>query len=330
MTTKEQVRLELERAGGSFLSGAQLARQLGVSRNAVWKAVQTLEKEGVPMEAIPNRGYAMIPAKQGLSASGIYGHLSDPQAFTLHVHDTVTSTNTLVRELAQQDAPEGTVVLANAQTAGKGRCGRTFYSPSRSGMYMSLLLRPKMPVEETLFITAAAAVAVSEAIDATAQMHTQIKWVNDIYLQERKVCGILTEAALDLENGMLRYAVLGIGVNLTPPAGGFPPELSGIAGSLFPEDGIPDCFADKLAAGVLSAFDARYKALPSHDFLSRYRERSMLTGRPVTVVQGEREQDALVLGIDDGCRLLVRYPDGREDVLSSGEVRIRPHLGENH
>lgn len=328
MTTKEQVRVELERAGGGFLSGTQLAQQLGVSRNAVWKAVQTLQKEGVPMQAVSNRGYAIPPAKAGLSAPGIYGHLADPKRYFLHVHDTVTSTNTLLRELAQQDAPEGTVVLANAQTAGRGRCGRVFYSPCRSGIYMSLLLRPKLPVEETLFITAAAAVSVADAIDVAAGVRTRIKWVNDIYLQERKVCGILTEGALDLENGMLRYAVLGIGINIAPPEDGFPPELSGIAGSLFPDGQVPEGFADKLAAGVLSAFDARYRALPSHDFLTRYRDQSMLTGRQVTVVQGEREQKALVLGIDDACRLQVRYPDGSEAALSSGEVRIRPHLGE--
>lgn len=328
MTTKEQVQLELERAGGGFLSGTQLAQQLGVSRNAVWKAVQTLQKEGIPIQAVSNRGYAIPPAGKGLSASGIYRQLPDPGRFILHVHDTVTSTNTLVRELAQQDAPEGTVVLANAQTAGRGRCGRAFYSPCRSGIYMSLLLRPGLPVEETLFITAAAAVSVAEAIDSAAGVQTRIKWVNDIYLHERKVCGILTEAALDLENGMLRYGVLGIGINIAPPEGGFPPELSGIAGSLFPEGQVPEGFADRLAAGVLSAFDARYRALPSHSFLTVYRERSMLTGRQVTVVQGEREQEAVVCGIDESCRLLVQYPDGTETALSSGEVRIRPHLRE--
>ena len=198
------------------------------------------------MQAVSNRGYASPPAKAGLSAPGIYGHLADPKRYFLHVHDTVTSTNTLLRELAQQDAPEGTVVLANAQTAGRGRCGRVFYSPCRSGIYMSLLLRPKLPVEETLFITAAAAVSAADAINAAAGVRTRIKWVNDIYLQERKVCGILTEGALDLENGMLRYAVLGIGINIAPPEDGFPPELSGIAGSLFPDGQVPEGFADKL------------------------------------------------------------------------------------
>ena len=226
----------------------------------------------------------------------------------------------LLRELAQQDAPEGTVVLANAQTAGRGRCGRVFYSPCRSGIYMSLLLRPKLPVEETLFITAAAAVSVADAIDAAAGVRTRIKWVNDIYLQERKVCGILTEAGTDLESGQLEWLVVGIGLNLTATAEDFPPELAAKAGSLYPGGPAPVS-----RAALAGAIGRELLALcPGFACLDEYRARCFVPGHWVTVCTGTETYAAQALSIDDAGRLVVQREGGRTEALRCGEVTIRP------
>lgn len=242
------------------------------------------------------------------------------QGVLLDIHDTVPSTNATAKALAANGAAEGTVVLAAAQTAGRGRLGRTFCSPDSTGVYMSLILRPQLPAENALFITVAAAVAVCRALERLGAATPRIKWVNDVYCRDRKVCGILTEAATNPVTGELSYVVLGIGINVTAPKGGFPAELAHIAGAAFSENA-PS--REQVIAAVIDAFFAEYAHLEDGAFIDEYRARSMLGGRAVTVITPTSSREATALGVDERCRLLVRYADGSEETLSSGDVSLR-------
>ena len=315
----------LEAHRGETVSGEQMAADLGLTRAAVWKAVSGLKDRGFRIAAGPNRGYTLESDGGCLHPETIRRHLRAAGDFVLRVYDEAAgSTNDLVREAALRGEPEGLVVVADTQRAGRGRQGRTFVSPPGTGVYMSLLLRPKLPAAEAVAVTGIAAVAVTQAMEDLGAGGAGIKWVNDVYLRGLKVCGILTEATMDMESGGLDHAVLGIGVNLFPPAGGFPPELAGIAGAVFP--GKPeDDERSRIIAAILDRFLPLYRALPDRGWLEEYRSRSILTGREVRFIRDGRERRGLVLGVDDAARLLIRLDSGEETALSSGEVQlIRP------
>lgn len=239
---------------------------------------------------------------------------------TLQVYPCVTSTNALAKDCGERGDAEGTVIIAAEQTAGRGRLGRVFYSPANTGLYMSILLRPSIPPTEALSVTTAAAVAICRAIERVSDKTAQIKWVNDVFCDGKKVCGILTEAALDAKTGSLSYAVLGIGINVQDPDGGFPAELSGIAASVF---GKKDGDRAALAAAVLDEFFAIYRCLEAGTFVEEYRRRSMLAGRSILVSTSHGDREATAIEVDGDCRLRVRYASGEEATLSFGDVRIR-------
>lgn len=238
--------------------------------------------------------------------------------------DRVDSTNLRLKQLAEQGAPEGRVLVAAQQSAGRGRMGRSFYSPEGSGLYMSLLLRPKLPAEKALYLTTCAAVAVSSALEALSGERARIKWVNDVYMRAHKVCGILVESSF-LADGSLNYAVLGIGVNLLEPSGGFPPKLSQVAGAVF-RSGDASVLRAMTAAAILDRFSSLSAALPEKPFLTEYRRRSLQPGCEMTVfpVTGGTGERAALVCIDEEFSLVVRMEDGSLRRLHSGEVRVRP------
>jgi len=255
-----------------------------------------------------------------LSDSVLKKRLGD--AFSLQLYEEVDSTNTLAREQATAGAPEGTVILASAQRQGRGRMGRQFFSPKGSGVYMSIILRPSTAVLP-LYITTAAAVAVAEAIEEVAGISASIKWVNDVYCREKKVCGILTEGAI-AEN--LQYAVLGIGINVLSPIGGFPPDIESRAGAVFGEKTPPTAHPrEELAAAIIARFWGYYEALSAKAFLPSYRKRDLLKGRIVQVldVNGTVIEEVTAQGITDTFELLVTDRHGKTKALSSGEVSLR-------
>lgn len=320
MSIKDNVLSLLEDARGCYLSGEEIAATLGVSRNAVWKAVRQLEKDGHRIEAVQNRGYALHMDSDVLSVPGILRHLHHRE-LTLEYQKVVTSTMTVCKQAADAGAPEGRVIIAETQTAGKGRMGRSFYSPAGSGIYFSILLRPQFSAEKSLLITTCAAVACALAIEEVTGQDAQIKWVNDIYVDGKKVCGILTEASLDLENGGLHYAVLGIGINLMPPEEGFPAGIKDKAGSLLHSAPGGDIRC-RMAAAVLNRFFDMYPRILEKNFLNEYRRRSMLMGQTVDVLRSDSIRTATVQGIDDDFALIITYEDGTTTHLSSGDVSI--------
>lgn len=256
-----------------------------------------------------------------LTAASVKAYLKTDFPVSLDVQREVTSTNTILKALAGQGIPEGFVLIAESQTAGRGRLGRSFHSPVGTGLYMSLLLRPALSAEKSLYITTAAAVAVARAIEDTAGLQPRIKWVNDLYLNERKVCGILTEAAVDFDTKGLKWAVLGIGLNLSVPAGGFPEDIRHIAGALFEKPADTDTRA-KLAAAIIDRFFELYGDLESGAFIEAYRSRSFLTGREIVFSMGNETFSGTVTGISDEAHLLVRLENGEERAFSAGEVQI--------
>ena len=323
MTTKEKLLALLEDSKGTFFSGEEIARTLQVSRAAVWKAVNALREDGYTIDAATNKGYRLSPDSDILSPQGIRRFLKpEYRDLDLTVLPTVPSTNALVREKANQGRPEGCVIVACEQTDGRGRYGRQFFSPVDSGVYLSLLLRPTAySPQQATCLTAAAAAAMCQAIEAVTGQQPGIKWVNDIFLHGKKVCGILTEAAVGLETGALNYMVLGAGVNLYPPAEGFPEEIQSIAGSVL-EHSCPEA-KNRLVGEFLNRFWDFYAHPKCRAYLEDYRARSLAIGRNVTVLSAGKAVSAYAYGIDDDFRLLVRYENGDTEALSYGEIRIQ-------
>lgn len=325
MTVKDRVLEALEADRGAYRSGEALAEALGVSRSAVWKAISQLRESGYPIDAAPNRGYCLGAESAILSPQSIARYLTVP-GLTVTVEQEVSSTNTLLRQQAEAGAPEGTVLAAVAQTAGRGRRDHTFFAPADTGLYLSFLLRPALAAQEALLLTTCAAAATALAIEECAGVPAQIKWVNDVFCRDRKVCGILTEAALDLETGGLQYAIVGIGVNLVPPAGGFPPDLPQ-AGAVFETRPRDREVRSQLAGSILNHFFAFYPDLTKRPFFEAYRQRSLVLGQPITILERGKTRPAVALDLEPDFSLRVREADGREGVLTSGEVSIRPREG---
>ena len=337
MNTKQDILAILEAHQGESISGERIAKELHITRSAVWKGIQALKEEGCPITAGTNRGYLLAADSDIFSPSSVTTRLTGAAAaagLQVEIRPEVTSTNTLLKEEAHLGTPGGKVLIAIQQSAGKGRMGRSFYSPQGSGLYMSFLLRPELTLAHSTLLTTVAAVAVAQAIDDLLTPEADpavIKWVNDVYFHEKKVCGILTEAAADFESGTLEYAVVGIGINLTDPAGGFPEEIRHVAGSLYGASPAPRGIRPDLAAAVLNYFMMYYERLPETSFLNEYRKRSFLLGKDIYVLGGvlpdgshqSNPRLAHADYIDEQLRLVVTYPDGTTEALSSGEVSTR-------
>ena len=231
--------------------------------------------------------------------------------YSIDTVDETGSTNDELKKLAAKGTPGGYALIAAKQSAGRGRMGHSFFSPA-TGLYMSVLLRPNTPPEETLHLTAAAGIAVSHAIERMTGKCAEIKWVNDIYIGGKKVCGILTESAL--AGARTAWAVVGIGINITEPQGGFPDDIKDRACALFPYGtDLPAGFREEFAAVLLAEFD-RQISLPWEDTLAEYRSRSYLTGREVALSDGQK---ALVTGISPDGGLTVKLPTGQTLSISS-------------
>ncbi len=328
MDVKSQVLRLLEENRGQYFSGNRIAKELYVSRNSVWKAVRSLRKDGHRIEAATNKGYCLLEEDAILSKESIEKYLTgDGRSLQIHVRGKVTSTNTVLKQMAEEGAPEGAVIAADRQSMGKGRSGRQFYSPSDTGIYFSILLRPKMTAEESLFITTAAAVATSEGIEKATGIKTGIKWVNDVFCRGKKICGILTEASVDFETGGLTYAVLGIGINVTDPVGGFPKEIRDVAGSLYGTDPCDGSARSRIVGEVLSIFMGYYRHLAKKTFMKTYRERSIVIGRMVEASGTTGSLPVKALDIDDDGALIVETKEGEKIRMNAGEIRIRPFEG---
>lgn len=321
MSTKTDLLHLLTENLGTYMSGQALADELGISRAAVNKAATALRQAGYHIQSRTRVGYRLAEKQEFLSREQVEEGLTKP--CRVIVLDSVDSTNQYAKK---EDLSKGPVlVVADRQTAGRGRLGRTFASPSGTGVYFSLAFRPKFDLAKSLFITMAAAIATSRAIEEVTQESPKIKWVNDLFLQGKKICGILTEAQTNFESGEIEGIIIGIGINCFP--GSFPEEISAIAGSVSQE---PGSFSRGYLAGrVADHLLSLVETFQDRSFLAEYRRRCFILGKPITVraIATGDETPAKALDIDDNGGLVVEYTSGLHmheiHTLTSGEVTLR-------
>ena len=250
-----------------------------------------------------------------------------PWRDTLYWYDTIDSTNTLAKKLAKEDAPHGTVIIAGSQTAGRGRMGRSFSSPNGMGVYLSVLLRPNCSPDSLMHLTCAAAVAGCEAVNTVSGIYPDIKWTNDLVFQKKKLGGILTELVLD-GKGAVTGAIVGIGINCSQKKEDFPEDLQNMATSVSQITGSA-CPPEKLAAALIDALYAMDKNLLSgkNAILDTYRAHCLTIGKEIVLVRGDEVFHGTALAVDADGGLVVRFLDGTEKTVTSGEVSVRGMYG---
>ena len=315
--------LQVLRGAAEPISGEKLAVHLGLSRAAVWKRINRLKAQGYAIEGSPRRGYRLltIPDKllpeevlQGLKARRLMG--------PMHHYETLDSTNDLAKELGSRGAPEGTVVVAETQTRGRGRLGREWESPPGVGLYVSVVLRPMLPPMELPQITLTTAVAVVRAVRRVTGLAPGIKWPNDLILSGKKLGGILTE--MESESDRIRYLVVGLGLNVNNPE--FPPGLKDLATSLALEAGRPFSRVNLLQAW-LEEFEGLYERFLHQGFpeiLEAWKRHTVTLGKKVTVRQGPREIQGQAEDVAPDGALLIRVANGEVLRVTSGEITPGP------
>ena len=313
MSIRSELIRELEQNRTKPVSGQKLAQRLHVSRNAVCKMIHTLNEEGFEIASFPRKGYQLVETSNKLSAEAISVYLK--KKLPVYTFEQVDSTNQLLKKMAIDGSEHLTLIAAEEQRAGRGRFGRPFYSPSRTGIYMSLLLRMPQQLSDASMITIYAAVAVQRALKQLYQTDTQIKWVNDIFYQGKKLCGILCEAISDFESGRLEAIIVGIGLNTSTMT--FPEELKDIAVSLSTHP----VNRNKLIACIVNELLALQKEEHS-SVLAQYRDASMVLHQQITWMQNGKQLSGYVKDINNAGNLIVESEDTTH-ILSSGEVSIK-------
>lgn len=315
--------LELLKETKDYLSGAQLGEQLGVSRAAIWKGIQKLRKEGYEIDAITNRGYRLVMGQELYNAVEIQDGLETKiMGQKIFFYEETDSTNTRLRKMVADGSPEGTVAIAEVQTAGKGRLGKQWVSPMGTGIWMSLLLRPEVSPSEAPLLTLLAGLSVCHAIGTLTSLNAEIKWPNDILMGGKKVCGILTE--MDTEMDQINGIVVGMGINVNTEK--FPDELQEIATSLKLENGGQEVSRTQLVQAILKEFERVYERYQKEQgflaFYEEYKARCITMGKEVRVL-GREPFEGIAVDITPQGELVVRKENGDEVVVFSGEVSIR-------
>lgn len=315
--------LELLRRQEGFLSGEDIGRELSITRAAVWKGIKKLREEGYEIEAVTNRGYRLTNPETMYNKRELeQGLKTKTMGQSIYFYEETDTTNNRARELALEGAPEGTLVVAEKQTAGRGRRGKVWESPLGTGIWMSLVLRPQIMPAEASVLTLLCGLATAEAIEAETALSAGIKWPNDILINGKKAVGILTE--MDCEMSEVHFVIPGIGINVNTAS--FPPEIADIATSLYLECG-KTVSRRRLVHKVLERLEEHYETfLRTGSFtamLEDYRKHCITLGKEVHVL-GREPFFAEALDITPEGELLVRRADnGKEEVVFSGEVSIR-------
>ncbi len=323
MTTDTKI-LSALRAHPDGVSGAQLAGQLDISRAAIWARMEELRKVGYDIEASPHFGYKLVDSPDALHADDLLARLGKTRVVgrDIQVFEQTTSTNDVIEKLARDGVKEGAVVFAESQTRGRGRLGRKWISPTRKGLWFSVLLRPSVNPQETTQLTVASATALRRAIKTVTGLSAEIKWPNDLLLGGKKVEGILTEMSAEVDR--VRHIILGIGVDVNQDANEFPAELRGIATSLKIEAGEAISRAG-LATEMLRELDADYTRIGAGKFpqLADEWEAGCATiGKNVSVQMGARLIRGRAEALDDDGALLVRTEHGHLERVIGGDVTL--------
>jgi len=317
--------LEKLKESSTWLSGTELSKELSITRAAISKHVQALRKLGYTIDTQTNKGIRYISATDKVIPDELKPFLLDNTTVgsKFFFADEIDSTNVKAHSLAEKGTEDGTVILAEKQTAGKGRLGRQWESPDATGIYCSIVLRPQLALPETALITFIAAIAISEAIrECCPTIQTQIKWPNDILVNEKKIVGVLTEASAEMQH--VNYVVVGFGINVNTPNKELPKRVIFPASSLLAEHGTT-VDRVKLAAHCLKQFDFWYTCLAQKDgtekIIARWRELSAMTGRKVTIKQVNNDISGTIEGISKDGALLVKDDNNITHTIYSGDVK---------
>ncbi|MBR0484778.1 MAG: biotin--[Oscillospiraceae bacterium] len=314
MNLKEKVLTELILSEGEYCSGGQLAEKFGVSRTAIWKAIEQLKSQGCEIDAVTNKGYLLKKIPDIYNQSYMQMLLNGTRWKVQHYAE-LDSTNRLAKDLASQGAPDGTVVTADVQTAGRGRMGKSFHSPT-GGLYMSAIIHPDLQLSAMMSITACTASAVHEALKKFG-VRTKIKWVNDLFLNQKKICGILSEGSFNAEMLKMDYLVIGIGINLHPDPH-LPEELKPIVTDIETETGIHinKC---ELTAEILKQMRKYFLEIFDRTYLEIYTENSCTLGHRVRTDTGT---EGIAESFTEEAGLRIRLDDGTELILTTGSAQI--------
>ena len=319
----------LQQHRGEFVSGERICAEIGVTRAAVWKGIERLRREGYEIESKPHQGYCLRYAPDALSAEALRAALDTKVVGSIvRCFEAIDSTNTYAKIAAAEPDNNGLVVIADQQTGGRGRCGRSFESPAGLGLYLSALLKPKANPADVIPVTAMAAVAVCNAVERVCGIRPGIKWTNDIILNGKKLAGILTEMGIEGESGQLQYVVVGIGLNVNHQSGDFTPEIEKMATSLALETGKP-VRRLALACALVEELDRVYADIGGDrtPYLAAYRRDCVTLGKEVRIIGSGQERTGVALDIDESFGLRVRTADGTEELVQSGEVSVRGLYG---
>ncbi len=319
--------LRLLKERDTYISGQQLCNYFKVSRTSVWKVMEQLKKEGYQIEAVRNRGYHLLSSPDVISEAEISSMLKTQWAGKRIVYfDETDSTNNQAKVFGEKGDVHGTLFVADKQTAGKGRRGRGWDSPPGESIYMTLLLRPEISPERAPMLTLVMGLSVAEAIREAAGIEAKIKWPNDIVVDKKKVCGILTEMTTEMM--YVNYVVIGVGINVNQQ--GFPDEIAKMATSLYKKTG-KVYRRSELIAAVLERFEKNYDTFLRTGDLSGIQEAYdaalVNCGQEVKVLEPGHEYEAVAEGINENGELMVRLPDGRKKQVFAGEVSVRGIYG---
>ena len=314
---------------GTYLSGEELSRALHITRAAVWKEIQALRSEGYEIESKTRRGYRLRAAPEAVTPEALAARI-DTKTVGRRIlcFDALDSTNTYAKKAAQEGAADGLVVIAAEQTGGRGRRGREFESPSGKGLYCSVLLRPECTLDQLPQLTAWTAVAVCDGVEEVCGVRPGIKWTNDLVLEGRKLCGILTELGMEGESARLQYAVVGIGINVSQQAADFGPGAAPVAISLAQALGKAPRRTD-LAVALLRALDNMYRDFPDRrdSWYERYRRDCLTLGKQVRVLRGSETFTGVAEELAGDFSLIVRREDGTRETVNAGDVSVRGLFG---
>lgn len=313
MSSKNDILFMLEKSRGNYVSGSSLADTLGISRNAVWKSIKALKDEGYSIASDKSKGYMLNKSCDKLSADGIRAYLKN-EIDVIYL-ETVDSTNNEAKRIATQYDGRTKLIVANNQTVGRGRMGRSFYSPKDSGLYMTVALKPQFGFTDVVCVTSAAAVCVACSIERLTGLHPMIKWVNDIYINNKKVCGILSEAVTNMETLSLECVIIGIGINISTDM--FPDDLRSVASSLN-----TDVNKSELCADIADNIVDMCSKISDRSFIDEYKRRCLVLGKQITYTQNGVSNTATAVDIDKNGGLVVTSDKGTF-TLSSGEISVR-------
>jgi len=318
---KEKILNILRASRSGFLSGEALARKIGVSRTMVWKHIKSLERDGFGIDAVPSQGYRIVSEPDILRQSEIKAGLKTRViGKEIHLYPQISSTNTRAMEMASDNAPAGTVVIAETQTSGKGRLGRKWISP-KGNLYFSVILRPDIPLYRAPLITLMGAVAVVSAIRKECQVNAVIKWPNDVLLSGKKVCGLLTE--MSAEQDRIRHIVLGIGVDVNMDPASLPADVRMVTTSLMSETN-KEINRTALLQEILRELDHWYQVFlhDSADVLKAWEKLTMTIGCRIAVSGAGEVLEGSAQGVDREGRLIVKLDDGTTRTVAAGDVTI--------